>query len=362
MSQRFLLQQDIQFFAEPDPAQNTIALIVFAGLVLLGIILAALNARSSGGGKGGGGVRRLLREARKLGLPAEQRQELRELVRELRLQNPHRLLSNAAYLNHALKRRMDQIDTLNLPEPAREQKKALLFGAKRQVDNSSQRKNVLPTSRNIRVGQMLRITMPSGNTYELMVASNLLNGLGVELPRGRHDGAEFKKGAVIKVGIVFEGGKLFSYTSRIIGVTNVRGTGVMYIQHAANIPQTQQRRSPRREYNSPCYFFPVTVVTVGKGKRAQKQAFVNKNQRMFGRFEDLSAGGCAVRTQAPPTAGTILRLDFEGVDGVPVSVYGMVRSVERRRARGRLMHIKFTRVSRKHLNTIQSYVYGLANG
>jgi len=360
LNQVFLLQQDIQFFTQPDRAQNTVALVVFAGLVLLGIVLAALNSRSAGTGKGGG-VRRLLRDARKLGVPAEQRQEFKELVKELRLQNPRRLLTNAAYLNHALKRRMDQIDSLEIPEANREQKKALLFGAKRRIDNSHQRKNVLPTSRNIRIGQVIRVTMPSGNTYDLMVTSNVLNGLGVELPRGRHDGAEFKKGVVIKAGIVFEGGKLFSYTTRIVGITTVRGTGVMYLQHGSNIPQTQQRRSPRREYNTPCYFFPVTVVTVGKGKRAQKQAFVNKNQRMFGRFEDLSAGGCAVRTQAPPTAGTILKLDFEGVDGVPVSVYGIVRTVERRRARGRLMHIKFTRVSRKHLNAIQSYVYGLAN-
>jgi len=86
---------------------------------------------------------------------------------------------------------------------------------------------------------------------------------------------------------------------------------------------------------------------------------VNKNRRIFGRFEDLSAGGCAIRTQAPLTAGSILKVDFEGADGTPISAYGRVRGVERSRIKGRIMHIMFTRVSRKNLNQIQSYVYGL---
>jgi hypothetical protein len=105
----------------------------------------------------------------------------------------------------------------------------------------------------------------------------------------------------------------------------------------------------------------VTVITVGRGRKAKKQAFVNKNRRIFGRFEDLSAGGCAIRTQVPLSAGNILKVDFEGADGAPVSVFGKVRGVDRSRARGRLMHIMFTRVSRKNLNQIQSYVYGLVD-
>ncbi|MEE8440712.1 MAG: PilZ domain-containing protein, partial [Spirochaetia bacterium] len=139
----------------------------------------------------------------------------------------------------------------------------------------------------------------------------------------------------------------------------VGGASIMFIEHATNIRQSQKRRSPRRECDRPCYYYPVTVITVGRGRKAKKQAFVDKNRRIFGRFEDLSAGGCAIRTQVPLTAGSILKIDFEAADGTSISVFGRVRGVERTHNRGRLMHIMFTRVSRKNLNQIQSYVYGL---
>src|SRR6056297_1431476 len=104
-----LLQQDIQFFAQPDPRQNLITLLVFGALILAGVIAAVINSR--GGGKGPGkGSGSVLRQARKIGIPSEQRSELKDLVKTLRLQNPQRLISNGAYLNHALRRRMDQID------------------------------------------------------------------------------------------------------------------------------------------------------------------------------------------------------------------------------------------------------------
>lgn len=133
----------------------------------------------------------------------------------------------------------------------------------------------------------------------------------------------------------------------------------MFVEHATNIRQSQKRRSPRREYDRACYFYPVTVITVGRGKKAKKQAFVNKNRRIFGRIDDLSAGGCAIRTQGPLASGSILKVDFEAADGSPISVFGRVRGLERSRNRGRIMHIMFTRVSRKNLNRIESYVYGL---
>ena len=356
---RVLLQQDIQFFAQPDPAQTTITLIVFAALIVFGIVIAFINSHS--GKSGGGGTGSLNRLAKRMGLSPDQRAALKELARGQRLQNPQRLLTNPAYLNHALKRRLDQIDRLDEPEPAREARKALLLSAKRTIQNASTNLKVLSSTRHIRVGQAVRITDADGASNDVLVASNVHNGLGVEVPRARRSSTSMHaKGAQLTVDVVMDNAQLYTFKTRVIGYNNARGASVMFIEHASNVRQTQKRRSPRREYDSPCYFFPVTVITVGKGRRAKTQAFVSKNQRFFGRFEDLSAGGCAVRTQSPLATGSILKIDFEGIDGARTSVFGMVRHVERQRARGRLMHIKFTRVSRKHLNQIQTYVYGIA--
>lgn len=357
-----LLQQDIQFFSEPDPAQTRITLIVFGILILVGIVAAVLNSRRGGGSGGGGGGRTggVNRQAKKMGLDPDQRRALRDLSRALSLQSPARLLSNPAYLNHALKRRIDQLDLADMPDAERERQKSLLFTVKRSVQNATTNVKVLPSSRHVRVGQAVHIRTADGTEHESMVASNVHNGLGLEIVAGRRSSRmSFPKGTQLMVSFVDDANRLYSYRSRVIGYNNARGASVMFVEHGSNIRETQQRKSPRREYDRPCYFYPVTVLTTGRGRKQKTQAFVNKNRRIFGRFEDLSAGGCAIRTQVPLPKGDILKIDFENADGTPISVYGMVRAVERQRARGRLMHIKFTRVSRKNLNQIQSYVYGL---
>ena len=354
-----LLQQDIQWFAQPDPAQTRLTLIVFGGLVLVGIVAAILNRRGNVGrviARSGG----LGRQARKYGLDSEQRRALKDLVRSLGLQNPQRLLSNPAYLNHALRRRIDQLDSANLADLERERHKSVLFSLKRTVQNASASVKVFASSRHIKPGTTVQVRSGDDVVHESTVASNVHNGLGIEMPTQRRTlQMNYRKGTALGVSFVDENDRLYTFQTKVIGYNNSRGASIMFVEHAANIRQTQKRQSPRREYDRPCYFFPVTVLTTGRGRKRRTQAFVNKNRRIFGRIEDLSAGGCAIRTQVPLPTGDILKIDFENSDGMPISVYGMVRAVDRHRARGRLMHIKFTRVSRKNLNQIQSYVYGL---
>lgn len=354
---RILLQQDIDWFAEPDPAQTRITLIVFGVLIVIGVLAAVINSR--GGGSRGGSVGGLRRQARKLGLSSEQRRALTDLTRGLGLQSPERLLTNSAYLSHAMKRRIDQLDLAEMPDAERERQKSLLFSIKRTLSQSQRSERVIASSRHIRIGQTVQLRTAEGTETASSVVSNVHNGLGLDLPYQRRPVEPPRKGTPVQITFVDDNDRRFSFRSRIVGYNTARGASVMFVEHASNIRETQKRRSPRREYDRPCYFYPVTVLTTGTGRRQRKQAFVNKSRRIYGRIEDLSAGGCAIRTQVPLAKGDILKIDFENADGAAISVYGMVRGVERQRTRGRLMHIKFTRVSRKHLNQIQSYVYGL---
>lgn len=354
-----LLQQDMQFFATPDPRQTRITLIVFGVIVLVGIVAALISVRRvhHGGRRGG-----LSRQARRVGLDSGQRAVLKEMAKNLALQNPERLLSNAAYLNHALKRRFEQLDTSDLPDAAREQQKAILFSVKHALGTTSAGVRVLPSSRHFTVGQRVRFRTGTDAFQESAVASNVHNGVGIEIPyQGRARTASIKKGTPIDVSVLAEQDRLYTYQTKVIGFNSASGATIMYVQHASNIRQTQQRQSPRREYDRHCEYYPVTVVSTGRGRRARKQAFVNKSRRVLGRLEDLSAGGCSIRTQVPLSPGDMLKVDFESTEGTPITVFGKVRSVDRG-VRGKVMHIMFTRVSRKHLNQIQSYVYGLTEG
>lgn len=353
-----LLQQDIQFFSQPDPSQTRITLIVFGVLILIGVVAALVNRRRGKGGSSGGGLNR---QAKRVGLSTDQRKALKDLARNLNLQNPQRLITNSAYMNHAMRRRIEQLDMSSLPEPEREREKSLLFGVKRTIQNSQATTRTIPSSRHLRVGQQVHIRGPEHLAQDSLVASNVHNGLGIDVPFERKGSRlALAKGTPLQVSFVDDSGHHFAFRTRVVGYNNARGASVMYVEHATNIPQTQKRRSPRREYDRPCYFYPVTVLTTGRGRKQKTQAFVNKSRRIFGQFEDLSAGGCAIRSQVALPKGDIIKIDFEDAEGSPLSVYGMVRGVERQRTRGRLLHIKFTRVSRKNMNQIQSYVYGIS--
>ena len=352
-----LLQQEIQFFAQPDPAQTRTTLIVFGILVVLAIGAAVVSARK--GGVRPGRTIGLGSAARKYGLDAEQRRTLRELVRSLSLRNPGRLLTNGPYLNHAIRRRFEQLDAAGLPDSERERRKSMLFSIKRTIDATASVK-LLPTTRHLRVGLPVHVSTSDAGEHESLVASNVHNGLGIEMPYERRSHRPgHKKGTPLEVSFVDDEGRLYAFKTRVLGFNTLHGASIMFVEHALNVRETQKRRSPRRGYDRPCYFYPVTILTTGRGRRQKTQAFVNRNRRIFGRIEDLSAGGCAIRTQIPLAKGHILKIDFESTEGTRISVYGMVRAVDQQRARGRVMHIKFTRVSRKHLNQIESYVYGL---
>ena len=52
-----------------------------------------------------------------------------------------------------------------------------------------------------------------------------------------------------------------------------------------------------------------------------------------------------------------LKLDFDTYHGTPISLYGKVVNSRREDIMGHIMHIMFTRVSRKNLNSINEFVY-----
>ena len=184
-----LLQQDIQFFASPDANTNTVTMIVLGVIVGIGVLAVFINSRRGGGTKKGGPRGGLNRGAKKLGLTSDQRKVLKKLVVGLNLQNPDRILQNNKYMNHALRRRIEQIDMSDDPEPVREQEKALLFSVKRSVQNASVKLKVLPSSRQIRIGQLVTVRTAEKTSHESMVASNVHNGLGIEVPYERRGGS-----------------------------------------------------------------------------------------------------------------------------------------------------------------------------
>lgn len=349
-----------EFFEQPDPTANIITIAVFAGLLIIAVVAALVSARRGRGGAGQFNRVAFRRAAKGVNLDRDQVRRLRRMVADLRLHNAQRLFRSPSYLNNALRRELARIDQIDAPTLEKERQKSEIFRIKRTIDLATQDRATLSSTRQLKLGLPLRLTHLGDHiTYPSAVSSNLQDAIGVETPESRtgHQ-VNWRPGTRVRASFVLEGERVFSFDTKVVGYNIVRGVPTVFLEHAENLRQTQKRRSPRIDFDRPAYFYPVEIVQ--HGRRSERKAVVNRSKRHFGRIEDISAGGCAIRSQTPLPIGSLLKIDFETDDDTQISVFGKVRGTEPIPPRMGIMHIMFTRISRRHLNQIQAYVYGLA--
>jgi len=120
---------------------------------------------------------------------------------------------------------------------------------------------------------------------------------------------------------------------------------------------TRRRRQKRRDINTFAYVTPLSVVEVGKGRRRKVNTILQKNLTMRGRMQDVSAGGCSVRTFKPRNKGDRVLVQFD-VDGKkPVNAYARVVNLGIPNKWGRIMHLAFYKLSRQDAVRIYNWVY-----
>jgi hypothetical protein len=75
---------------------------------------------------------------------------------------------------------------------------------------------------------------------------------------------------------------------------------------------------------------------------------------------DISIGGCAIKTIAPVSSGARLKIEFVMGDDVQVAALGQVLRTNRT-GMNTFLNIRFLKVPRKSMNTINAFVYEYAN-
>lgn len=361
-----LLQAPPRFdvFQQPDPQQNILTMVVLVALTVLGVV-GAIVSNKRGGAPGGRRFSKMAfrRQAKAMGLESHHIRELISLAKRLRLRTPMRMLSDAAYMNYVMRRALRAIDAGGLPEVDREAEKALIFQAKQILTTNASGKRSIGSSRRIQPGTEVRITDNGNDWYDTVMTSSAKDTFAVKVPYDRRgNDVLWDKGTRLAVQLIGgDDGTVYSFPTRVMGITRSRGTSNIVLAHSDHVRQSQKRKHPRREFDRPAFFWPVNVVTVGTGRKAKKQAVVNNARRGYGRIEDVSAGGCAIRSSAPLKAGTLLKVEFETDDKQVLTAFGKVRGTEKTPSRYGLMHIMFTKMSRKNLNQINAYVYGITD-
>ncbi len=359
-----LQQSDFEFFARPDPQQNVVTLAIFGGLLVIGVLAAIIGSRIRKSGRGRNRVPRMAirRYGRQAGLKPHHIQTLTEIARDLRVDQPLRLFQSEQYLTNVVRREIMRIDQSSMSDGEKEDRKFLVFQIKRLLTLAISRSGGgITSTRRLANGQEVSISSDGDFWYDSRVTANMSDSLGVEAPMDNDGSAVlWSKGTKVAGRVSLRGGQnVVTFKSAVRGISRSHGIASILLSHDDNLSSARQRRYPRREADQPVFFWPIVVLSTGSGRRAKKQAFVSSQRRGYGRLEDVSAGGCSIRTPQPLATGNLVKISFETPDKTRLTAFGKVKNVERLPGRYSIMHIQFTKVSKKHLNRIQAYVYGL---
>jgi c-di-GMP-binding flagellar brake protein YcgR len=299
------------------------------------------------------------REAKRVGLTGSAIDVLENLVRMCKVKQPLLVFSSASLLDDTLKKGLYSLDSSrDLTEEERENRRATIFHIKQTIERNARKGAVLRSTSSLRPGQLLTITPEGAAAYSSKVISNMKDFLTVSAP-AQPAGTETRwmRGTKLSVYMWRDNDAGYSFISKVLGYDTVKGVPSVLIQHSKTLRREQRRRNRRREIMRQCFYYPIRIVETGQGRKAERKASVEQNMRTLGIVVDLSAGGCAIQTMNPFDRGKLAMVEFDIDRKAPIRAYGKVLNVHRKKGRGGIMHIMFTRVTRQYLNRISEFVY-----
>jgi hypothetical protein len=360
-----LLQVPSRYFGNFGSAAVPAWLIVLLSLAAVAVVVfAVLAARrnpanaSSPEQQRRNTHRAFVRAARAAGLSKEQTAMLERLVSICRVKQPPLVFSSSTLLDDVLKRGVYALEGGATQDPKKHAQLRMIYTTKQIIENAASGKGTVRSTLALKPGQSMSVTPEGGGARcEVSLVANPREVLAVTTPRDASGKEQrWAKGTRCVLSFTREADASYSFPSKVVGYNTFRGVVCMLLQHAKTLQQDQQRRQRRRDLSRPCFCYPVKVVTSGAGRKAERKAVVQQNEKVIGTVSDISAGGCSVRARQPLKAGTLVKVELSITRRDTLSAFGKVMRVRQER-QGGVMHVMFTRLSAAALNRIYSYVY-----
>ena len=363
----FLLQSrfDTQFVSNANTTTIVIIVVVavaFIALLLFAGVVASKRSRNGSGGSGKFRKGTFKRRATRLGLSKNQIRTLENIIERYKVKNPYSLLVNSPQLDFYLRKAVQEVEDQVADENVKEGQKLSLFRVKQIVERNSQKSQVIANTKQLKSNQAVAISGQEGQQYRSSIVAVLKDSIAAETPQDDSGNQiRWKKWSTVKVFFWKHNGEGFSFNSKVSGYNTFKGVASVFIQHSNKIEKARQRRFRRKELDRPCYFYPVRILTTGAGRNRVKKAFVESNRGAMGTILEVSAGGCSIQASKPLNKGALVKIDFETERTVRIASFGKVVNLEKDTSTSSVMHIMFTRVSRKNLNRINAYIYEYGN-
>jgi hypothetical protein len=333
-------------------SKEIISFIVFAAVIIIAVILINIfrkGGRGKSGSKGsafpGFALRRLTRN---IDLNHEQKKMLNFVFKNDDVADPEKSLSTPSLLDRHFKWAYRLIKQSSSNEKEVQQRLSVLFSTRNILENSSI--GTISSTRQIKEDTKLIIN--SGrDKIEVVVVSVKEENLSVETPKNIL-GSQIKMAKGTKLDVLFftKNNKGFSFETRVLGGSVVRGKPVTLLAHSNQLKYLSQRRYRRKRVGIACFMNLVYVEGTGK-----KQRLVIDKRRFAGTINDISVGGCSIKVTAPVQVGARFKIEYAENDASVAALGQVLRT--NRAGMTTVLHIKFLRITQKSMNHINAYVY-----
>jgi hypothetical protein len=352
------------FFKEDDPLAATVLLVSVTSIVVILLVVNlarhGIGPSGLGGNKSAVSPRRfngsaMRRIARDYSLNHEQSKLLEFVFRNDSVADPERIMQDSAALDRHFKRAYKSIERNAKSEEEIQQRTSRLFSLRNAIEAAPGPES---TAASKKVPANTPAVLSTGkDNYPVRVVLADRENVTVENPRTALGSmVHIPSGARITLSFFTKSSKGFSYAGKVIGSAPIpRGEGLL-INFTGRPKLLAKRRYRRAQFNGKCAFNMVLLEETGKGRKKTQKLVVDK--RAFkGTLQDISIGGCSMKTTAMIQVGMRLKMIIDSDEGA-ISVLGQVIRTNRSGSAGTVLHIKFLKVPRGAFNAISAAVFG----
>lgn len=360
----YLLQS---YFKEDDP-ESAILFFIVAGSALGIFIIARIIMRVTGGagpvgGSKGGSpaqqVRRfsgfaLRRAARSYGLNRDQTRMLEFVFKNDGVTDPERVISNSVLVDKHFKRAYRTLERQIENEDEAQAQIARLFSTRNAIEFGQNIASSGPPPR-LTAG-MAAVLAVEGNSYPVKVLNARGEYITVECPvNALGTPIKVPKGVRVVLSFFTKSSMGFAVEGQAAGASTTPSGPALEMIRNSRSRNLVQRRFKRRQVGISCYVRPVKIEETGKGRKKTVKMTVDR-RRFTGTIQDISIGGCAIKTNAGIAAGSRVKIEFDYGGSAGIAVLGQVLRFNRN-GFNTVMHTKFLKVPRKAMNAINIAVF-----
>jgi hypothetical protein len=283
-----------------------------------------------------------------LGLDREQVKMLDYVLRSGSVNDPERFLNTPELIDKHFKRTYRLIERSSRDDDELNERLSVLFAVRNIIDAHFQGASATST-RQIPEKVPAVLTIDNVN-YPVQVVSTKGDTLAVDNPK-RSAGSLLHPARGSKAMLAFytKNTKGLLIETRVLGTAEVKDVPVLQLAHSGQVKKLSARRFRRRQIIIDTGFYFVST-----DSRSKKS--IVEPRRYAGKILDISIGGCSIKTVSTVSEGQRLKVEFLHNDETTIAALGEVLRINRGGTNAGI-HIKFLKVPRRSLNSINAMVY-----